>query len=113
MDEPLDESVPQDAQGGVGGAIDDHERAGFTSHFQARAEGRIKCLSCDHDFPAGDVTVFDETRVEGASDPGDLGIVIALTCPRCSVAGTLAARFGPEASAEEAEVLRELAQNRR
>jgi hypothetical protein len=45
-------------------------------------------------------------RTEGASDPADMVAVAALVCPRCGARGTVALKYGPEASPEEDEVLR-------
>jgi hypothetical protein len=44
-------------------------------------------------------------RLEGASDPADLAIVIPLQCPHCGTDGALIAGYGPEASQAEADVL--------
>jgi hypothetical protein len=44
-------------------------------------------------------------RVEGASDPDDMAAVVAVTCPRCSARATLVVKYGPEASAADADVL--------
>lgn len=45
------------------------------------------------------------SRVEGASDPGDMAAVVALTCPRCSRGSVLVLTYGPEASAADGDVL--------
>ena len=51
-------------------------------------------------------------RLEGASDPDDMLAVVALECPVCSMKGTIVLHFGPEASAEELDVLAEFDRNR-
>ena len=45
------------------------------------------------------------TRLEGESDPADMAMVVKLACPACGTAGTLILNYGPDASAEEADVL--------
>ena len=45
------------------------------------------------------------TRLEGASDPADMSLVVPLDCPDCGARGVLVLRYGPEASMEEADVL--------
>ena len=67
--------------------------------------GVLCCLTCDHRFSAADVPAIRITRLEGASDPADLAIVIPLQCPRCGTDGALIADCDAEASEAEAEVL--------
>lgn len=66
----------------------------------------LRCPQCDHE--TADVIVDRTRRLEGASDPADMAMVVAVRCPRCDAAGTAVLRFGPEASAEEGELLRSL-----
>lgn len=47
-------------------------------------------------------------RLEGASDPDDMAVVVAVTCPQCSVGSALVLSYGPTASGIEADVLRAL-----
>lgn len=44
-------------------------------------------------------------RLEGASDPDDMMAVAAVTCPVCRIDGVLVLSYGPAASAEHADVL--------
>ena len=44
-------------------------------------------------------------RLEGASDPDDMAAVVALTCPNCQAKVVLVLKYGPDATAEEADVL--------
>jgi hypothetical protein len=79
--------------------------AGHDGQFQALDGAVIRCLTCDHRFPASAESADDMTRLEGASDPADLAIVIPLRCPGCGTHGVLVANYGPEASEAEADVL--------
>jgi hypothetical protein len=60
---------------------------------------------CCDTTPAADLPIDSLYRIEGASDPGDMAIVVAFTCPHCSSQDTMVLRYGPEASAEDADVL--------
>ncbi len=53
----------------------------------------------------------DRTRLEGQSDPADMAVVVPLECPNCGSRGTLILDDGPDASAEEADVLTELSRH--
>jgi hypothetical protein len=55
--------------------------------------------------PADELAVDSLARLEGASDPGDMAAVIALTCPHCDARDVLIVRYGPEASLADADVL--------
>ncbi len=81
------------------------DNAGFDGQFRAELDGMIRCLTCGEAASAGAQRANDVVRMEGASDPADSTIVVPVVCPHCGTAGTLIAHYGPEASAEEAEVL--------
>ena len=55
--------------------------------------------------PADEIAVDHLCRVEGASDPDDMAIVVALTCPHCSTCDTMVLKYGPEASGADGDVL--------
>lgn len=86
----------------------DWEQRGFAGQFGVAPEGAVRCFTCRSVWPAGRAEVAGSHRLEGASDPDDMLLVIALRCPVCGVAGTLVCSYGPEASLEEGEVLRDL-----
>ncbi len=78
---------------------------GHDGQFQALEGAILRCLTCDHRYPAAEASADHVTRLEGASDPADLAIIVPLTCPSCGTSGTLIANYGPEASEAEADVL--------
>ena len=84
------------------------EADGYTAQMAAAEGGLIRCFTCHQDSPAADVHLHALRRTEGASDPADMVAVAALVCPRCGAKGTVALKFGPEASPEEDEALHHL-----
>lgn len=79
--------------------------AGFDGSFTVDDDG-VRCLTCHTTTSASDVGIQSLHRLEGTSDPADMAAVLALTCPGCGQQATIVARFGPEASPAEAELLR-------
>ena len=58
------------------------------------------------------VTMSSLRRLEGASDPDDMLAVVALACPACGTQGTVVLGFGPNATAEDSDVLKALRDER-
>lgn len=81
------------------------EEDGYLGQMAAVEGGMIRCFTCRQDSSATQVHLQLLRRTEGASDPADMVAVAALICPRCGAKGTVALKFGPEASPEEAEAL--------
>jgi hypothetical protein len=69
-------------------------------------EGMVRCGSCHHDTAPEALDLRHLVRLEGASDPSDEAAVLALVCRECGAQGTAIVRYGPEASPQDAEVLR-------
>ena len=88
------------------------EGAGFTGQLAARPGGMILCFTCRQESPAGDFTLQAQRRTEGASDPADMLAILGLTCPKCGARGTVVLGYGPEADADDAEVLAHLGLSR-
>ena len=84
------------------------EEAGYTGQMAAGEGGVVRCLTCRQSTPAPDVHVDRICRTEGPSDPADMVAVAAVRCPRCATMGTLALKYGPGATPEEAEILAHL-----
>ena len=81
------------------------EAGGFTGQFGAREAGQVLCFGCRTESPAEKVELSALIRTEGASDPADMVAVAALCCPHCGAKGTVALKYGPEATPEDSEVL--------
>jgi hypothetical protein len=67
--------------------------------------GSLRCGSCGAVSGAGSFDLGLLRRTEGASDPADMVAVAGLTCPACEAKGTVALKYGPEASPEESDAL--------
>jgi hypothetical protein len=92
--------------------LDDYTAAGFGGEFEVTTESTISCLTCERDSSPADVAMAGLRRLEGASDPDDMLSVAAVCCPQCGAQGTLILGFGPNASAEEAAVGKQLRDRR-
>lgn len=77
---------------------------GYSGQYQTSMDATIRCLTCRRLFPASASADHSSTRLEGASDPAEMSMVVPLVCPHCSTRGALILRYGPEASADEADV---------
>lgn len=78
---------------------------GYTGQFATRDLVNVECLTCRTTAPAGSHHADEVTRLEGVSDPDDMVVVAPLRCANCGALGTLVLNYGPEASAEESDVL--------
>lgn len=85
-----------------------YEDRGFTTQMAAREGRALECLSCRTTSPSSAFELSALRRTEGASDPADMAVVAALVCPSCQARGTVVLAFGPEATAEDSEVLKDL-----
>jgi hypothetical protein len=88
--------------------VQEFERAGYGGQFAARADGEIECFTCHERMAASEVDSRQLRRLEGASDPDDMLALAALVCSKCGTRGTLVLNYGPTATAEDADVLRQL-----
>ena len=88
--------------------LDELATAGFTATMWVTGDGKLRCEGCRHELDPSAVKVHEFRRLEGASDPDDMLVVAAVECPDCGLKGSVVLHFGPEASAEEVDVLRHL-----
>jgi hypothetical protein len=82
------------------------EADGYEGQFAAVEDRQVLCFSCDMRHEAAGMQLDALRRTEGASDPDDMVAVAALTCSHCGAKGTVALKYGPDATPEESEVLR-------
>jgi hypothetical protein len=69
------------------------------------ARGALRCTNCASISSAAEYTVLEERRLEGASDPDDLVLVVAASCPVCRASGALVLGYGPEASEVDTDLV--------
>ena len=78
---------------------------GWTESFFAVGGGALRCGRCRQEIACADVAVEESRRLEGASDPDDMLLVVAVRCPACDAQGSAALAFGPEASPEDSDAI--------
>jgi hypothetical protein len=78
---------------------------GYGDDFGVAPGGQLRCAHCDATFPASSVEVVALRRLEGASDPDDMVAVVAVSCPHCDGRGSVVLGYGPNASADDSDVL--------
>ena len=116
MDDAGESSIDEATPGGSGEPVsagdtpltrvlDELDAAGWSGQFMAVEGGSIRCLTCREQFDAAATDADEVRRLEGASDPADMVLVVRTTCPHCETRGVLVAHYGPEASGEEADVV--------
>jgi hypothetical protein len=91
--------------------LESYAAAGFDGDF-VLGEVDVSCRSCGAAAAPAAFELHSLRRLEGASDPADMAAVLALACPSCGRRGTLVARFGPESSAAEVDLLQQLRDHR-
>lgn len=79
-------------------------RIGYTADFSPTEDGRLQCDTCGELHDPATMVIDEVVRYEGASDPDDEAILLAMRCV-CDRAGLYVAAFGPNASAADAAVL--------
>jgi hypothetical protein len=88
-------------------AADRLRSQGYLHDLTATNDGRLRCGACGADHDPASVEIDAVVRYEGASDPDDEEILLALRCG-CSHRGLYQAAFGPGANPDDAAVLRRL-----
>lgn len=102
---------PRDATSLVA-LLEAYRARGFTTDFSVLDDGRLACGACRVRSDPEAASLERLRRVEGASDPADMAAVLGIECPSCGAKGTAVVRFGPEASAGEADLLRRIGDDR-
>ena len=85
--------------------LDAFSEEGFEGELWARPGGRILCGSCRTTSPADAFSIGLQRRLEGASDPDDMQLVVGATCPACGAKGVLSLHYGPTAGEDDADVV--------
>lgn len=82
--------------------------SGYTGDVVVHDDGEVCCRTCGTCQPPATVQLDGVRRLEGASDPADMATVLAVTCRNCGAQAAAVVRYGPEASAGEATLLRHI-----
>ena len=85
--------------------LDAFAEQGYTADLWSKPGGQILCGACRAPSAASAFEVALQRRLEGASDPADMQLVIGATCPACGARGVLSLHYGPTAGADDADVL--------
>jgi hypothetical protein len=86
---------------------------GFVADFRVGGPpAALICGACGHHTDPHDAEVVELFRFEGASDPSDEAVVVAIRCQVCGALGTLVAAYGSLADGAEADVLAALVDRR-
>ncbi len=88
-------------------AIERLHRAGYDADFVATGDGQLRCPACNSVHDPAEMTIHEQVRFEGESDPADEALLLALTCA-CGAKGLYSTMFGPEISPEDGAVVRAL-----
>ncbi len=82
--------------------------AGFRKQIVVTDDGDLRCTECDTTVPASEFQVAGFQRLEGASDPADMLIVVWGTCHGCDKGGVATIGYGPNAGAGDDRALEAL-----
>jgi hypothetical protein len=88
--------------------LDRFAEAGWTRNHVARPGALMKCGNCSQLTPTSQLDVDAIHRVEGASDPDDMQMVLGIVCPQCATGGAVVVAYGPSASEADAEFIVDL-----
>ncbi len=89
----------------AGAVLASFRQEGYGTDLWAKPGGQLLCGSCRVASPAAAYTIGRERRLEGASDPDDMQLVVGATCPSCGARGVISLQYGPNAGADDADVL--------
>ncbi len=89
-----------------------YAEGGFDSSFEITDDSQLRCLTCQAVVAPDTVAMSSLRRMEGESDPDDMLAIVAITCPACGARGTSLLAFGPNATAQDHDVLRGLRDER-
>lgn len=82
--------------------------AGWSGSFRSVEDGALECAACESSITAGEFEVEAQHRLEGASDPADMQLVVGGKCSKCGTGGVVVLGYGPNASDVDAAVVSEL-----
>lgn len=85
--------------------LDKFRAAGWGVNHVVREQGKIECGQCGAVVSADVLDITAQHRVEGASDPDDMQIVLGFSCPECAAAGAVVVAYGPTGSENDLDLM--------
>lgn len=107
----MSESSPEAGTDAVRGAstllevLEILRERGYDGQLIPEEDGTIRCAGCDGRTAARDFGADGFHRLEGASDPADMNLVVWGACPACGEKGVVTVGYGPTASPADQAVL--------
>lgn len=90
----------------VSAVLADWKENGIGASFRPGGESAtLLCTVCESERPADQFEVVTQRRMEGASDPDDMVLLVAARCPVCHVSGAVVLGFGSEASDTDSDIV--------
>jgi hypothetical protein len=89
-------------------AVDRLRALGYGVDLRAAPGGHLVCPACETTFDAAAVEIDETVRFEGASNPADESILVAVTLP-CGHRGLYSAAYGAATPEVDVEALQALA----
>lgn len=108
MEEQSDEISGSDAVGGASTLLEvlnTLRDRGYDEQLIADDGATMRCTHCNTKTPVAELDVDGFHRLEGASDPADMNLVVWATCPSCAAKGAATLGYGPHATTEDQAVL--------
>ena len=102
-----DPSEPDQASGAstLLSVLGEVAESGYRDQIIVTDDGDLRCTKCDTTVAPADFHVDGFQRLEGASDPADMLIVVWGTCSSCGRGGVATIGYGPNAGPGDDKVL--------
>lgn len=88
----------------LGEAVEGLRQRGFSENFEFLNQ-TFQAVNSGKSFTAGELTIVEHHRFEGASDPDDMAVLYAIEAAD-GTRGTIADAFGPQANPDLGAFLR-------
>lgn len=88
--------------------LEQFRAAGWGVNHLVGDQGTVECGECGVVSSADQIAVAAQHRVEGASDPDDMQIVLGFPCPACGAGGAIVAAYGPTGSENDLDFMSKL-----
>ena len=86
--------------------LEELEQQGYHADFKLQ-DGKMKVVDADQSFSADELTIEEDFRFEGESNPDDLSILYAIKA-QDGTKGTIVHAYGPDADDTVSEFMKEV-----